>query len=291
MNTDFCSPRYNWGLCGNLSIYYYVVFSLYSILLVIYAISLIVNLCKKGLKHNLKFRMRMSIIIYCVFGCLHTISNFYPTSVMSALFTEICLSMTFLFIMVAILHLIEHWIKLSLIINNKANLTNKESLFERDFGSKLVLSMSITGGVCAIIIDVIMIYIPEYEQIMHTVHLSLWGALTTVLGILVATRGSRIVRHLRKTDVKSDTFIVAYQKFRFLWYTYAIAGIGYGCLYGVGIGITVWHYSLTSWYVMYSLFHFAIIATGFGMIIIFKKRILSNKIETTSTPKATTTIL
>jgi hypothetical protein len=153
--------------------------------------------------------------------------------------------------------------------------------------------MSITGGVSAVIIDTIMIYVPGYEKIMHTIHLSLWGALTAILGILVATHGGRIVKHLQKTEVKSGTFFVAYQKFRFLWYTYSIAGIGYGCLYGVGIGITIWHYRLISWYVMYSLFHFAIIVTGFGMIVIFKKRILSNKIESTSTPtpKVTTVML
>lgn len=276
----FCSPRYNWGVCGDLSVYYYVVFSIYASLFITYLVTLAVSMYKRPGRRNLKFKMRISILLYSFFGALHTLSNFSSVSMFSALFTEICLSMTFLFIMLAILHLIEHWIYLFIIINGKINPSTHQTIFKDGFSLQLILGMTISAGASAVVIDVLMIYLPGYEMLFHTLHLGVWGTNTVLLGVFTAICGSRVTRYFEKAKSETNTYATAYKKFRFLHYTYTIAGIGYGCLYVVAIIVTVWYYTLISWYIMYSLFHFAIIITGFGMILIFKKRVLSNKVST-----------
>lgn len=191
---------------------------------------------------------------------------------MSDLFTELALSMTFLMIMMTIQFLIDYWIDLSIIIRGKLT----RSVSDENFGTQMILSSSIVSGVLAVVIDVCMVQFPSAEQIILTLHLCLWGANTFVLGILVSIYGSRMNRFFAKPDFESPTYGMIYRRFRILHVLYAVAGFGYGIVYIVAIFVTVWYYHIESWYVMYSLFHSAIIGTGFVMILIFKKGILSH---------------
>lgn len=286
----FCSPRYNWGKCTeDMSVYYYVAFCLYSLLFITYSISLISSLRNKGRRFKLKFRMRLSILLYSLFGFIHCISNFSANSLMPSLFTEICLSLSFLFIMLTILHLIENWIGLFDIISGKLTSAKSQSIFGKNFKLKLIVSISVSAIISALIVDVLMVYVPEYEMIFLTLHLGIWGANTFILGVLTAVYGRRVTSYLNSHHLatKVSSFHTGYKKFRFLMYVYSIAGIVYGLLYVVAIVITIWYYSLISWYIIYSLFHFAMLVTGFGMILILKKRVLSNKSQ--STPAVVTT--
>lgn len=266
-----------------MSIYYYIVFSLYSLLFITYSVSLISSLRSKGARFKLKFRMRLSILLYSLFAFIHCISNFTANSLMPALLTEICLSLSFLFIMLTILHLIENWIGLFDIISGKLKGPKSHSIFGKNFKLKLIVSVSVSAIVSAVIVDVLMIYVPQYEMVFLTLHLGIWGANTFILGILTAIYGRRVTSYLNshRLTTNASSFHSGYKKFRFLMYVYSIAGVGYGLLYVVAILITVWYYSLISWYIIYSLFHFAMLVTGFGMIILLKKRILSNKSQTT----------
>jgi len=246
----------------------------------------------KRIKYKLKFRMRLSILLYSLFALLHCISNFTPNSLFPPLLTEIFLSLSFLFIMLSILYLIENWIGLFDIITGKLTNSGSQSIFGKNFKLKLITSISVSAIVTALVSDVLMVYVPEHEIVFLTLHLGVWGANTFILGILTLIYGRRVTSHLNKqrSEVTVASFRNGFKKFRFLMYVYTIGGIGYGLLYVVAILITVWYYSLTSWYVIYSLFHFAMLATGFGMILIFKKRILSNKSNTTSnSPRPLTT--
>lgn len=251
---------------------------------------MISSLRNKGGKFKLKFRMRLSILLYSLFGLIHCISNFSPNSLIPILLTEICLSLSFLFIMLTILCLIENWIGLFDIIQGKLTGAKSQSIFGKNFKLKLIVSISISAIFSALIVDVLMIYVPEYEMIFLTLHLAIWGANTFILGILTAIYGRRVTSYLNshRLITNASSFHAGYKKFRFLMYVYSIAGIVYGLLYVVAILITIWYYSLASWYIIYSLFHFAMLLTGFGMILILKKRVLSNKSHTTSPPVVTT---
>lgn len=274
-----CHPQFDWGKCSEQveyrnfflatsCVHFFVLIS-YSIISIVVSNSSRTLRRKGDINCRLKLAdwMRLSIVLYSLFGLLHNISLIFSEPLFHPLPTLLFYNMYALGMLITLLLIVKYWIGLAKLIAGDLHVDVSSLVTGGNKFSDTFITYISALNLAVLILLVTLTY--HYREDTNTVNIlltmeAIWHSVNSLaIGIAMTIFGSKVTTALSKS--KSEESSKLYPRFKFLYLFFVTVGPFYCAVHVISIIFNIWYMSLNAWYVIYGFFNIAglLIAASF----------------------------
>lgn len=251
-----CIPRIGWHNCVadlyySQSIFHYIWTSLHFVTLISYTIISSISYFRRR-KYDVAFQLRMCVLLYSIFACIHNVSLTEKQSLLPKAINEISYNIYCWFIFLTLLLLIRYWVLICI------KLQRTEKIYKRWTNIFIISTLSVIS-IVIISTDIAIIVIDDLE-IMHKliiVQYCIWGVACLLIGLLFAIFGTRIVRRLSNRIITDEKTSRLEFWFKFIYLMYLIISVPNSVTYLIAIIFNNIDKHPWAWYTVYTIFNIA----------------------------------